>query len=134
MWPRIVVIKTAGSEKYTMVRAATDMVAEIDRVLDARNRAIRDEAHERFGASSHDVRALLVQNRRATLAQGRQDRLWYLVIDFATQKRSRYYASRGWADIVDGRYYLHKWNARQRQWIPIPRESKKGRFVIPRDA
>ena len=58
--------------------------------LAARDRAIMDEARELFGASTPtDARCLLVMYRRACLAGGGQDRHWYLVLDFAMQKRSR---------------------------------------------
>eukprot|EP00974_Lingulodinium_polyedra_P101441 9827652-Lingulodinium_polyedra.AAC.1 len=52
MKSRIIVQKQDTFEKYSLVRSATETVAEIDRVLEARNRAIADEAWEHFGAST----------------------------------------------------------------------------------
>ena len=70
MKSRIIVHKKDGSEKYSLVRAATDTVAEIDRALAARDRAIMDEAWEKFGASTpEDARRELVTHRRACLAR-----------------------------------------------------------------
>ena len=107
----------------------------LDRVLAARDRAITDEAREHYDASTlEDARCLLVQHRRACLAQGGQDRHWYLVLDFATQKRSRYYAFQDWADTPEGDKHLWKRDKRSGRWSPIPRESDTGRFVIPRAA
>ena len=40
MKSRIIVHKEDGSEKYSLVRAATETVAEIDRVIAARDRAM----------------------------------------------------------------------------------------------
>ena len=115
--------------------AASQTEAEIGCVIAARDQAIMDEAQELFGASTpEDARRGLVERGRACLAQGYQDGLTYLVLDFELQKRSRYYAFEAWADTPAGRYYLHKWDWRTRQWIPMPRRSEAGRFVVPRDA
>ena len=110
-------------------------VGVLDRVLAARDRAITDEAREHYDASTlEDARCLLVQHGRACLAQGGQDRHWYLVLDFKTQKRSRYYAFQDWADTPEGDKHLWKRDKRSGRWSPIPRESDTGRFVIPRAA
>ena len=135
MKSRIIVHKKDGSEKYSLVRAATEMVAEIDRVIAARNRAIMDEARELFGASTpEDARRVLVTHRRACLAQGGQDRHCDLVLNFALQKRSRYFAFEDWASTPEGDQHLWKQDRRSGWWSPLPRESDAGRFVIPRDA
>jgi hypothetical protein len=133
---RIIVHKKDGSEKYSLVRAATEMVAEIDRVIAARDRAIMDEARELFGASTpEDARRVLVTHRRACLAQGGQDRHCYLVLNFALQKkRSRYYAFEDWASTPEGDRHLWKQDRRSGWGSPLPRKSDAGRFVIPRDA
>ena len=57
-----------------------------------------------------------------------------MVLDFALQKRSRYYAFEAWADTPAGGRYLRKWDRRTGQWIPMPRRSGAGDFVVPRDA
>ena len=135
MKSRIIVHKKDGSEKYSLVRSATETVAEIDRVIAARNRAIMDEARELFGASTPEAaRSFLVIRGRACLAQGGQDRHWYLVLDFELQKRSRYYAFQDWASTPEGDWFLWKQDKRSGWWSRIPRESEAGRFVIPRDA
>ena len=101
MKSRIIVHKQEGSEKYSLMLAVSETVAEIDRVLDARERAIRDEAREHYGASTPtEARCLLVQHGRACLAQGGQDRHWYLVLDFATQKNSFLWKARSYAIVV----------------------------------
>ena len=133
MKSRIVVHKRDGSEKYSLVLSATETVAEIDSVIAARDRAIMDEARELSDASTlADARRILVQRGRACLARG-SDGLNYLVLDFALQKRSRYYAFEAWASTPEGDWYLMKQD-RYGRWIKIPRESGSGPFVIPRAA
>ena len=46
----------------------------------------------------------------------------------------RYYAFEDWADTPAGKWHLHKRDRRTGQWIPMPRRSEAGRFVVPRDA
>ena len=109
MRSRMIVQKQDASEKYSLVRSATETVAEIDRVLEARNRAIADEAREHFGASTpEDARRALVDARRACVVTGGRDGLSYLVIDVPLQKRSRYYAFRDWAGTRGAQRYLTK--------------------------
>ena len=135
MKSRIIVHKKDGSEKYSLVRSATETVAEINGVIAARNRAIMDEARELYGAETPpDARSSLVLHGRACLAQGGQDHHWYLVLDFELQKRSRYYAFQDWASTPEGDWFLWKQDKRSGWWSRIPRESEAGRFVIPRDA
>ena len=147
MKSRIAVHKWNGSEKYSLVRSATEMAAEIDRVIAARERAIMDEAREVFGASMpedmaedarpktlEDARRILIMQRRACLTQGLQDRHYYLVFDFELQKRSQYYAFSDWATSYEGHWFLWKMDCRTGWWNQIPRESYAGRFVIPRQA
>ena len=101
----------------------------------AQQQTLPAEAQEFFGASTpEEARRVLVERGRACLAQGYQDGLTYLVLDFELQKRSRYYAFEDWADTPAGRWHLHKRDRRTRQWIPMPRRSEAGRFVVPRDA
>ena len=64
---------------------------------------------------------------------GGGDGLNYLVLDFALQKRSRYYAFEAWASTPEGDWYLHTQDHYGR-WSKIPRASEAGRFVIPRSA
>ena len=133
MKSRIVVHKRDGSEKYSLVLSATETVAEIDRVIAARDRAIMDEARELSDASTlADARRILVQRGRACLARG-SDGLNYLVLDFALQKRSRYYAFEDWASTPEGDLFPWK-KDRYGRWSKIPRESEAGRFVIPSSA
>ena len=109
-------------------------MAEIDRVLKARNRAIEDEARELCGASTpEDARRALVGARRACAVRGSHGHLEYLVIDAQLQKRARYYAFRDWANTRDGQRYLTKQD-RYGQSYPLPLESEAGRYTIPSDA
>ena len=104
MKSRIIVQKEGSSEKYSLVCAATQTEAEIDRVLEARDRAILDEARDSFGASTpEDARLRLVQAGRACVVTGSRGRLNYLVIDGQLQKRCRYYIFRDWAETPDGK-------------------------------
>ena len=120
MKSRIIVQKEGSSEKYSLVCAATQTEAEIDRVLEARARAIFDEARDFFGASTpEDARLRLVQAGRACVVTGSRGRLNYLVIDGQLQKRSRYYIFRDWAETPDGKWFLHK-RDRDGQWWPLP--------------
>ena len=92
MKSRIIVQKEGSSEKYSLVCAATQMEAEINRVLESRAAAILDEARESFGASTpEEARLRLVQARRACVVKGSRGRHNYLVIDGQLQKRSRFY-------------------------------------------
>ena len=71
MKSRIIVQKQDSTEKYSLVLSANETVAEIDRVLEARNRAIADEAYELFGPSTpEDARHALVAERRACFVVG----------------------------------------------------------------
>ena len=71
MKSRIIVQKEGSSEKYSLVCAATQTEAEIDRVLEARAHAIFDEARDFFGASTpEDARLRLVQAGRACVVRG----------------------------------------------------------------
>ena len=126
----------------SLVRSATETVAEIDRVIAARDRAIMDEARELFGASMPedaplDAKTPAVSSLSAAAPVWRmagQSRHWYLVLDFELQKRSRYYAYHDWASTPEGRWFLWKQDRRTGWWSQIPRESEAGRFVIPRQA
>ena len=91
----------------------------------AQQQTLPAEAQEFFGASTpEEARRVLVERGRACLAQGYQDGLTYLVLDFELQKRSRYYAFEDWADTPAGRWHLHKRDRRTGQWIPMPRRSE----------
>ena len=93
------------------------------------------EVRELFGASTpENARRVLVDDCRACLAQGGQDGHWYLVLNFALQKRSMYYAFEDWASTPEGYGHLWKQDRRSGKWSQLPRESGSGRFVIPRDA
>lgn len=82
MKSRIIVQKTDGSEKYSLVLSATEVGAKINRVVAARDRAIMDEGWECFGASTpEDTRRVLLLNQRACLVKA-GDRHKYLVLDF----------------------------------------------------
>ena len=135
MKSRIIVQKEGSSEKYSLVCAATQMEAEIDRALESRAAAILDEARESFGASTpEDARLRLVQAGRACVVTGSRGRLNYLVIDGQLQKRSRFYIFRDWAQTRDGHWWLHKQD-RDRQWLPLPVESDSGGpWTIPRES
>ena len=133
MKSRIVVSKKDGSEKYSLVLSAKETVAEIDRILEARDCALKDEAWELFGASTPDeaFRALLAHGR---ICQASDNALHYLVLDFELQKRSRYYVFTEWAATPEGDKYLWKQDRRTGWWSRLSCESEAGRFVIPRDA
>ena len=140
MKSRIIVQKQVGTGKYSLVYSARETEAVVDRVIDARNRALMDEAREMapqlFGASTPgevDPVHFLTDHGRMVMAQG-DDRFVYRVFDFGLQERSKYYAFRDWADTPDGRWYLKKQDRRSGRWNPMPLESEAGRFVIPRDA
>ena len=120
MKSRIIVQKEGSSEMYSLVCAATQTEAEIDRVLQARHRAILDEARDSFGASTpEDARLRLVQAGRACVVTGSRGRLNYLVIGGQLQKRSRYYIFRDWANTPDGKWFLQKQD-RDGKWWPLP--------------
>ena len=111
-----------------------ETVAEIDRVLKARNRAIEDEARELCGASTpEDARRALVGARRACAVRGSHGHLEYLVIDAQLQQRARYYAFRDWAHTRDGQRYLTKQDCHGQEYL-LPLESTAGPYTIPKDA
>ena len=132
----IIVQKEGSSEKYSLVCAATQTEAEIDRVLEARAQAILDEARDSFGASTpEDAIPSLVQAGRACVVTGSRGRLNYLVIDGELQKRSRYYIFRDWAETPEGKWILHKRDIETGQWRALPLESESGgRWTIPRES
>ena len=138
MKSRTIVLKNEGSEKYSLVLSAAETAAEIDRVILARECAMKDAAQEYFGASTPEeeelvrARRLLVSHGRACQAQG-DDGFTYVVFDFELQKRSEYKYFRTWASTPDGDYFLRK-RDRRGCWNRIPFESEEGRFVIPRAA
>ena len=71
-----------GSEKYSLVLSASETVAEIDRILDARNQALRDEARELFGASTPEgALEALLENNRVLVTRG-SDGHRYLIFDY----------------------------------------------------
>ena len=123
------------------MNSARDTEAVVDRVINARDRALWDEARdmapELFGASAPEPldhpRTSLTDRGRMVMAQG-EDGIYYMVFDFGLQERSKYYAFRDWADTPDRRWYLKKQDRRSGRWNPMPLESEAGRFVIPRDA
>ena len=99
---RILVTKGDGSEKYVLVQAATESVAAIEEVLDARRRAIEHEAWDRFRASTpEEARQKLVESGDICLVRAR-DGHQYMVLSGKLQKRSRYYAFCDWASTPDG--------------------------------
>ena len=90
MKSRIIVQKEDDSEKYSLVCAATQTEAEIDRVLEARAAAILDEARESFGASTpEERRAFLVDNWRMVDVTA-EDGITYPLGDFQLQERIKY--------------------------------------------
>ena len=130
----IIVQKEGSSEKYSLVCAAGQMEAEIDRVLESRANAIFDEAHELFGASTpEDAHTRLIDAGRAVLVVGRRPLYKYLVVDSALQKRCKFYIFEDWAKTDDGQWYLHKQD-RNGRWNRLPVHSDKGGWTIPRDA
>ena len=130
----IVVTKKSGSEKYTLVLDTKETVAEIDRILAARNKAVMDEAHELYGASTLvDAKRHLFRHGRIVFVRA-ADRYNYMVLDFELQRRSRYYAFQEWASTPEGEQHLWKQDRRSGWWSRIPRESDAGRFVLHRDA
>ena len=130
MKSRIIVRKEGSSEKYSLVLSATHTQVEFDRVLEARERAIFDEAHECLGASTpQDARRLLVRARRACWLRGSRDGLTYLVIDGELQKRARYYIFRAWAATPEGWWFLHKQDRDSKCWRPLPLLSESGAVV-----
>ena len=134
MRSRMLVQKQDASEKYSLVRSERETVAEINRVLEARNRAIADEARELFGASTpKHARRALVGARRACAVRGSHGHLEYLVIDAQLQKRARYYAFWDWANTRDGQRYLTKQDCHGQEYL-LPLESTAGPYTIPRDA
>ena len=112
------------------MHAATDTVDVIERVLEARGRAMADEAWELFSAAREDVRRALITNRRAYLVWDRGS-VGYLVLCAGLQKRSQYYAFEDWASTREGDYHLRKQDSKG-WWVPIPRRSANVRFAIPR--
>jgi hypothetical protein len=130
MKSRIVVEKEHGSEKYLLVHAATDTVDVIERVLEARGRAMADEAWEKFGGAPKDARLALIANRRAYMVRDREG-VGYLVFCAGLQKRSQYYAFEDWANTREGDYHLRKQDSKG-WWEPISRRSANKRFAIPR--
>ena len=132
---RIVVEVKEGEEKCFRVGAASDSAMEIDRVIHARERAIEDEAVEKYGARDlDDARELLFHFERAVLARGNHDMAQYTVIDARLQKRSKYYAFKDWAATPQGRKHLRKYDSRTGRWTEISIKSPEGPWVIPRQA
>ena len=110
------------------------MVAEIDRVLAARDDAIWHEARDSYGASTpEEGRKLLVQARRACVVTASRGCLDYFVIDAQLQKRSRYYIFRDWAKTPDGQRFLRK-RDRHGQLQPLALQSDSGAWTIPSEA
>ena len=140
---RIIVHKQDGSEKYSLVRSATETVAEIDRVLAARHRAICEEVREITNQPTkmpdrpeHLAHNVLINRRRACRAPGPHGRS-YFVFGHGLAKRSKYYAFRAWADTPEAAEFLWKRKrARggQEWWSQISLESEEGRFVLHRRA
>ena len=132
MKSRIIVQKTNGSEKYSLVLSAAEVAAKINCVIAARERAIIDEGRECFGASPEDARRVLLLNHRACFVTA-GDNLTYLVFDFKMQQRSRSYAFKDWASTPEAYDFLWK-KGRNGWWKEISSESLAGRFVIPHGA
>ncbi len=131
---RIVVEKWVGYEKSFRVLSAEHTAVMIDLVLQARMRALRDEATEVCGYTPADSELVVAALRNAGRDIPRvkdRDGMSYIVFDFDLQKRSAYYAFEDWAATDEGKYYLwRKWHGR---WCQIPVVSECGRrFVIPR--
>ena len=134
MKSRIVVQQGHSSEKFSLVCAADQMVAEIDRVLAAREDAIWHEARDSYGASTREEgRKRLVQARRACVVTASRGHLDYFVIDAQLQKRSKYYIFRAWAKTRDGKWHLQKRDS-DGQWQPLPLKSDSGAWTIPKEA
>ena len=90
MKSRIIVQKVGDSKQCSLVCSLTETVAEINRVIEARERAIMDEAKEDIGASTpKEARHGLLLRHRACLVQGSDGRQ-YPVLDYKLQKMSRH--------------------------------------------
>ena len=133
---RIIVNKTVNSEKYSLVLSPTETIAEIDRILSARKRAMMDEGRELFGASTLEeaMRALVDNNRMAYSVANAGRCQMYVIFDFQLHRRSRFYAFQDWAQTTEGQHYLWKMDRRTGWWSRIPSTSDCGRFTIHRDA
>ena len=133
---RIIVHKTVNSEKYSLVLSPRETIAEIDRILSARKRAMMDEGRELFGASTLEeaMRALVDNNRMAYSVAHAAKRQMYVIFDFKLHHRSRFYAFQDWAQTTEGQHYLWKMDRRSGWWTRIPSTSDAGRFTIHRDA
>ena len=115
--------------------AWNDTIAEIDRILVARLRALKDEGRELFGASTlEEAMRALMENNRIAISFGTATRHMYVIFDVELEKRSRFYAFQNWAETPEGGHYLWKVDQRSGWWSPIPRESDTGRFAMHRDA
>ena len=147
MKSRIVVDRCPGSETFFLVLAPSAMVGEINKVLAARDRAMRDEARELWHGTSRTppsrfdtydqseqddiiIEELLARNR-AVRVKAVSDGKTYLVFDAALQKRSRYEYYQEWASTPVGTSYLHQRGPRGRL-VPMRRESESVRFAIPK--
>ena len=131
---RIIVHKFVNSEKYSLVLSPRETIAEIDRILSARKRAMMDEGQELFGASTLEeaMRALVDNNRMAYTVANAGKRQMYVIFDFQLQHRSRFYAFQDWAQTTEGKHFLWKKDPRSGWWAPLPTTSDAGRFTIPR--
>ena len=122
------------SELFLAVRSAADSVFEVQLVLDARHRALVDEARELFGASTPGGARAALEAAGRIVHVNAADGLRYAVFDSELQRRSRFYAFQDWSESSEGRNYLWKQDPRSGWWSRIETRSEAGRFVIPREA
>ena len=75
----------------------------IQRVLDARDQAMMDEARECYGARNMREAHHWLESEGRILTVNGDDGLTYVVFDFELQKRSKYEACLAWSKTEEGR-------------------------------